>query len=180
MAKGTRNTVVLMGLAMALVGTSRMADAQVGDVPAATSAMRPTRIRTENPAIATLIEKATSRSETFRALVAAIEQTDGLVYVLEGSCGHGVRACMPHRITKLGPNRMLRIFVDPRRTDQDLMGAIGHELQHAVEVLSESSVDTDAELHLLYSKLSSEVSGRFETAAAIQAGGRVRAEVRAN
>jgi hypothetical protein len=51
------------------------------------------RVRSENPFIAAAIASAVERSVTFEQLLASIQGTDGLVYVEEGLCGHGVRAC---------------------------------------------------------------------------------------
>ena len=47
---------------------------------------------------------------------------------------------------------MLRILVDPRRIDGDLMASIGHELQHAVEVLSDRAIRSSSAMTLLYNK----------------------------
>jgi hypothetical protein len=52
------------------------------------------RVRSENPFIAAAITSAVERSLTFEQLLASIQGTDGLVYVEEGLCGHGVRACL--------------------------------------------------------------------------------------
>ena len=40
-----------------------------------------------------------------------------------GQCGHGVRACLLPMMTMAGPNRVLRILVDQRKSDRDLMGS---------------------------------------------------------
>ena len=117
-------------------------------------------------------------SATFRGLVEAINASDGIVYVEEGACGHGVRACLA-AVAAAGPNRLLRIKVDVRKADWDLMGSIGHELQHAVEVLAEPSVTSSHEMYFFYSRVGRRgMTGAFETQAAVDVGHIVRGEVR--
>jgi hypothetical protein len=58
------------------------------------------------------------------------------------------------------------------------MGSIGHELQHAVEVLSHHSVTSYSAMILLYKEMCNACGSRFETDAAIGAGNAVRAELR--
>ena len=97
-------------------------------------------VRTTSPVLATLIRQASERSATFRALIDTIEASDGIVQVSEGKCRHGARACLPLTVTVAGPFRILFILVriDTRRADWDYMGSIGHELHHAIEVLSDA------------------------------------------
>ncbi len=94
------------------------------------------RVRSENQVIARAIREATGRSQTFRRLVETIDSTDGLVYVEDGKCLHSVRACLLVSVQVAGPYRLLRILVDMRKiAGTELMGSLGHELQHAIEVL---------------------------------------------
>ena len=125
-----------------------------------------------------VINAAAGRSKTFHALIDQIGSTDGIVYVAEGQCGHGVRACLLLAMTMMGPNRVLWILVDPRKENCDLMGSIGHELQHAVEVLSHRTIRSGSAMTLLYKKEGSKEGGHFETDAAIKAGNAVRGELR--
>jgi hypothetical protein len=76
-----------------------------------------------------------------------------------------------------GPNRVLHILVDPRKSDRDLMGSIGHELQHAVEVLGNRHVRSSSAMILFYKEMCDPCGLRFETVAAIGAGNAVRAEL---
>ena len=58
------------------------------------------------------------------------------------------------------------------------MASIGHELQHAVEALSEAGVRTNALIYAFFERLSGSPSARgqleFETEAAVKAGDAVR------
>jgi hypothetical protein len=50
------------------------------------------------------------------------------------------------------------------------MGLIGHELQHAVEALSESAVTDSVTLYNFFGRLAPAGDWRFETTAALHAG----------
>jgi hypothetical protein len=171
MTKTTRQLVA--GLAMtALLGAGRSVAAAGNDFPALS------RVRSSNPSIVTLINNATGQSATFRALIDTINASDGIVYVEEGKCGHGVRACFV-TVMMAGANRLLWIKVDTRKADWDLMGSIGHELRHTIEVLGEKTVVSNASMYMFYSRLGSTgTESTFETKAAVDAGDAVRNEVR--
>ena len=135
------------------------------------------RLRSVGGTLAAVMTEATVRSATFRQLAHAISHTDGIVYVEDGDCGHGVRACLA-TVTTAGANRIVRVRVDANTADWNLMGSIGHELQHAVEVLSSPIVTNTRALYLFYQRNAIRVGSVFETAAAVRAGNNVRAEVR--
>jgi hypothetical protein len=135
-------------------------------------------VRTKHPTIAALIDGAAEGSGTFHGLIAEIEAANGIVYVTPGRCGR-IRACLVHRITTAGRHRVLTIIVDPQRDDVALMAALGHELQHAVEVLKAPDITTDAEMHAFYWSHGVRMRGVIETRAAIQTGNAVRRELRA-
>jgi hypothetical protein len=136
-----------------------------------------TRVRTLGSALALIVSQATARSSTFGQLVQTIDKTDGIVYVEYGRCGHGVRACLL-AITAAGANRIVRVRVDTKKADWDLMGSIAHELQHAVEVLGNPAVTSTRAMHFFYQREGRLIGDVFETAAAIRAGNDVRAEAR--
>ena len=58
------------------------------------------------------------------------------------------------------------------------MGSIGHELHHAIEVLSDDRVTTNLAVVHFFRTEGRVTNGTFETGAAIKAGIAVRAEVR--
>jgi hypothetical protein len=136
------------------------------------------RVRSDNPVVLRAIREGADRSATFRSLVETVNSSDGIVWVQEGRCGHSVRACLVLSITMAGPNRLLRILVDTRRSDHDLIGSIGHELRHALEVLGDATVNSDGAIYLLYRRIGETSGDRFETEAAIHAGNVIRAELR--
>ena len=129
------------------------------------------RVRTESARIGAAIAGGNDRSATFRGLVAEIDASDGLVYVTEGECGHGVNACLLMSVTIAGPSRVLHIRVDPRKAPGcELIELIGHELQHAVEALREPRVRSSSQIFLFFDGIGRTGSGRFETADALDVG----------
>lgn len=137
-----------------------------------------TRVRdVGDPVIAKVLLEGKARSATFRRLADAIDATDGLVYVEFGRCGHSVRACLALTVRTVGASRVLRILVDERRRGDDLLAAIGHELQHAIEALSDPHVTSDIAVYNFFQRVAPSSKGRFETDAAIQAGSDILAEL---
>jgi len=147
---------------------------------AAADEPRNSRVRSSDRSIIALIDRATAESPTFRLLRTRFEASDGIVYIEPGHCGHGVRACLIMWVGVSGPNRFLRILVDRRKADSDVdfMGTIGHELQHALESLSERAVTDGHTLYHFFGRYAPTDGNRFETAAAIDVGEAVRLELR--
>jgi hypothetical protein len=144
---------------------------------AADEAFTMARVRSANPLLATLIRVGVERSSTLRRLIQTIDATDGLVYVEDGKCGHGVRACLVTTMRLAGPHRLLFVLVDARGSERDLIASLGHELRHAVEVLSIPGMKSYSDMYYFYTRHESNGNGSFETQAAIDAGNAVRAEI---
>jgi len=130
------------------------------------------RVRSHSARIVDAIARGVERSATFRGLIDTIDATDGLVFVDEGRCGHsGIRACLLLSVTIAGPHRLLRIVVETKKARGcELVEVIGHELQHAVEVLRERHIRTDQQIHNFFDRLGRPVWDRFETDDAVNAG----------
>jgi hypothetical protein len=126
------------------------------------------RVRGSDPAIAQAIEQALEQSPTFRQQVVAINGTDGIVYVHYGTCGRNVLACLLLAVTQAGQHRIVHIRVDRRRKGRYLMVAIGHELSHAVELLTEPTVVDGNTAHNFYQRVAPTEGYSFETQAAIE------------
>ena len=75
----------------------------------------------------------------------------------------------------------MRTVVDTERIDSDrqLLGSIGHELQHAIEVLSDRSVTNSTTMYFFYRRYAPTGRERFETPDATDAGNAVKRELRA-
>jgi len=138
------------------------------------------RVRSSDPSIAALIEHAITHSPTFKELVATVEASNGIVYVQHGRCPGRIVACLPISMTSGGGNRFMRIVVDTERIDSDrqLLGSIGHELQHAIEVLSDRSVTNSTTMYFFYRRYAPTGRERFETPDATNAGNAVKRELR--
>jgi hypothetical protein len=177
MAKTARK---MAGVVMA--GAMLMAPRPVAAADAATTvsaADQDHHVRSSNTAIVALIEQASERSATFRHLLDTLNASDSMVYVEQGDCPHGVRACFTS-VTIAGSRRVMWVKVDTRKADWDLMGSIGHELRHTIEVLGDPTVTSNSAMYFFY--LTNGSHGRtkaFETQAAIDAGTAVRREARA-
>lgn len=144
------------------------------------------RIRSADATITALIAGAFKWSATFRRFVSLIDATNGIVYLEGGRCRYRMRACLMATVKMAGPNRILRIVIDLRKPqcDLDLMASIGHELWHAIEVLREPSITSDAAFFFFYAREGLHTDrlnfplGAFETRAADKAGVDVLAELR--
>jgi hypothetical protein len=183
MTKTARTATVGAAVMAAVMGwSSRAAASEQPEAAVAPSSITVShaRVRAVGPRVAAVLIEAAAQSKTFGGLVDRISTTDGIVYVVEGDCRHGVRACLLPTMTMAGPNRVLRILVDPRKSDRDLMGSIGHELQHAVEVLTNRMVTDNGAMVLLFKEMCDGCGLRFETDAAIRAGSAVRGELLEN
>lgn len=134
------------------------------------------RLRTDYPVLADVITLAGQRSSAFHRLTEDLTRTDGIVYVTQGHCGHGVRACVPHLITRSGQFRLLRILIEPydamHFSDARLAGLIAHELKHALELLSDPRITNTATILRFYER-EVPAHGAFETAEAAALGERV-------
>jgi hypothetical protein len=166
--RGVMYTVVAGQLSAMTFGVHADGDKRVDAWP---------RVRSSTPGITALLTEASSRSETFRELVSRIERTDGIVYVEPGTCKHGVRACLSLSITAAGGFRILRVLVNLATDVLELMATIGHELQHALEILAEPKVKTAQQAYLFYAREAATARDVFETRAAIQAGYDVEGEL---
>ena len=173
MTTATRNLLLSLGVVASTLATTRV---DAGD----SLSVSPTgsRVRPRGPALAAVMQDAANQSPTFRQLVEIIQASDGIVYIEEGRCWHGLRACLVD-VTSTRVTRILRIVVVPRAEPLDLMESIGHELRHAIEILSERSVTSTSAMVLFYRRVGRQTStGAFETEAAIETGHAVRSEVR--
>jgi hypothetical protein len=144
---------------------------------------RAVRVRSDDRVLAGLISRASLGSATFMRLLTTIDSTNGIVYVERGKCSRGgVSACLQMWMHAVGGNRFLHVRVDRQRetSDLDVMASIGHELQHAIEGLSDPKVVNGTMMYNLFRRLAPTDNNRFETTAAVTVGDTVRDELRAS
>ena len=156
--------------------TATLASAQDADRVA------PPHVRGATIDAAELLDELVARSPTVRDLVGRLEHSDLLIYVryqwfstttLRGRIGFV--AANRHR-------RLLAIEISSRQTHTDQLVALGHELQHGVEIADEPSAWDAPSLAAFYNVIGDRTgsSGRaetFETVAAGETGRRVRSEL---
>jgi hypothetical protein len=126
-----------------------------------------------------LIAKGARRSLMFRMLVDRLNRSTAVVYIQSRLLpGH-----LSGRLTFVGasrPWRYLRIEIECRQSEINQIAALGHELQHAVEIAdAEAAVDQNS-IRALYGTIGFAVDSsfrRFESNAAKDAGNRVRQEL---
>ena len=137
------------------------------------------RVRGATPAVNTMLANGVRRSSTLARLVKDINETDLIVYV---EMTQDLPAGLDGRLTFMtaaGGSRYLRVQVPTNVGKDDLLAVIGHELQHAMEVAENPSVDSSEALAVLYRRIGLQgmALDRFDTAAARSIGRRVRAEL---
>ena len=110
-------------------------------------------LRPADAALSALVADGMADSLTFRNLVSEIQERRGIVYInWVVRLPSGVRAALRHLVTN-GPDGVRRLFIVIRRgSGSDLVAVVGHELQHAVEVLS-SSATTSTQIESLFRRL---------------------------
>jgi hypothetical protein len=141
------------------------------------------RVRSTNGTILELLKEGAERSATFRSFIDAINHSTGIVYVEFGYCAFGqLNGCLLPFIAASQGDRYLRILVTPdknRRSHDQLLALIAHEMQHALEVLEHTEVVDLPTMEAMYRKIGVPLSGRsgYETSAARAAGDVVLAEL---
>jgi hypothetical protein len=154
----------------------------LASLPARTDSAGVAGVRSTSVAIREMLDDGAWESPTFRGLVREIAAYDGIVYVEEGVCRHGVHACLLLHVTQASGYRFLKILIDlqgvlAHRRREDMIATIGHELGHAVEVLAQRAITDTAAIYQFYGREAATTSSTFETPAAIAAGRRVRGEL---
>ena len=135
--------------------------AAVPPVSGAQSVPVPVRgVCTPAPAVAALVAEGQRRSSTFRALLRKLDASDWIVFIQRGSCQlPGVSSCLLHRIGEFHGVQYLRIVVSELpRSEDEAIATIGHELQHAIEVVSGADVRTSRDIQDLYRRIGYVVS----------------------
>jgi len=139
------------------------------------------RVRPQDARSIQLMRDGMARSETFRALVERLEASNVFVYVEVSSFLESSLSGKLTWMTQAGPYRYLRATISPDQTGNQSVAALGHELQHAVEVMDDELVVNEKTLVSLYQRIgqksSAAVASGWETIAAQEAGYRVRREL---
>ena len=124
-----------------------------------------------------LVREGAERSATFGTLVDTIGRSNGIVYIEFGYCAFGhLNGCLLSYIAPAHGDRYLRILVTPdknRRSHDQLLALISHELQHALEVIEHVEIVEVPAMEALYRRIGTPETGGlagYETSAARAAG----------
>ena len=136
-------------------------------------------LRTVDSRLDALIADGARRSPMFRTLVERLARSTVVVYVRSGMLPRELIG----RLTFIGgapPWRYLRIEIECRQSVSNQIAALGHELQHAVEIADREAAVDPPSIRALYGTIGFAVDDtrrRFESDAAKAAGDRVRREL---
>jgi hypothetical protein len=134
------------------------------------------RLRALSKEANALLREGLRLSPTFAGMVNRIERSDLIVYVQFGSLRPGVEGATQLVGSSAG-TRYVLVTIRPMATVIDLLGRLGHELQHVTEIAEARDVHDDAGMSVLFRRIGwSAGSGRWETDAAILHGRRVLRE----
>ncbi len=126
-------------------------------------------MRPLSPAARELLVEAKVRSPIVESLVSRIEESDVIVFLALRYARYQTEPRGQLRfMTAAGGYRMLFVDVEVWYSDRlEQIAMLGHELQHAVEVVSAPSVADQAGFLALYRHIGREMEkGHFETALA--------------
>lgn len=139
------------------------------------------RLRPLTPTAAAMLVDAITRSAVVDALVKDLEKNNVVVYLTDVMSGIEDEPATHLRfVASASSLRYVLVRIDRWRVlfSSERAIAIGHELQHALEIAGALEVRDSAGLGRLYRMIGWEgQTGRFETDRARAAGGRVRDEL---
>ena len=139
-------------------------------------------VRSSDPQIGLLIQAGLERSETFRRLVEALDQSDVIVYVKAKVRRDALGGYLAHNVLNGGPYRYLHVAIGLRGSDARLISVLAHELQHALEVAEHVDARDAVRVERLFARLAvgqgCGVGNCFETEAAQDVEAAVFAELR--
>ncbi len=137
-----------------------------GQSPAAAEASEP-HVRALDARAAATLREGLARSATLRELVGVLETSDLVVYIKTD------QIIWPGRLTFMtatSGRRVVRISLNFRNLDPSMIGWLGHELKHAVEIAGAPDVRTRESLERLYQRIGEKsTSGDWCTPAAQRA-----------
>jgi hypothetical protein len=110
-------------------------------------------VRVRHAVLEPFLREAIEKSATTRALVAALDASDVIVYL---EMFPGIRTALPAGIRYAGSGgrfRYLRIALNPTNSPAQMIAMIGHELQHAVEIAAEPTIRSRHDLQAHYERV---------------------------
>jgi hypothetical protein len=133
-----------------------------------------------DPRLAELLAHGMARSVTLQGLVASLEASDVIVYVSFAPTP-ARNGYLVHQITVAGPHRYLRVLLEARLSNREVIPLLAHELQHALEVAQSPHVRDREGIKALFERIGfPSLASAFvhETEEALRVQRRVRADLR--
>jgi hypothetical protein len=140
------------------------------------------RVRPQDSRIVLVLQEGVARSSTFKSLVDRIESNNVIVYIAVNPILKSSLSGALTWMTRAGDFRYLRASISAELTFDQMIATVAHELQHAVEVIEDESVNDERSLVALYKRIgqpSRATSSGWETTNAQQTGYQVRRELAA-
>ena len=178
-----RNAAVMLGVTtmIAIGSVGLKAEIQAADACAARATL-PAQIRPLTCLTAARVIGGMARSATLCRVIDRIGELNGIVYIkdayyVDPRTKRVLSGALSHEITLAGSHRVLHVTVAPESGDRPLI-SLGHELQHAIEVLEAEDVTTEAAVDRLFERIGVRVGGSvMETETAVDVGRAVAREL---
>lgn len=139
----TTHSIRLMPVVVCLfVGLSAAAHAKNTDPP---------RVRPLDPSLTVIVDAGRHRSATFHALVERLETGDVVVYLQYGQLPSGLQGRLTF-LTAAAGLRYVMVEVARELDAPRLIAIVGHELQHAVEILGQPQIVNQATFASAYER----------------------------
>src|SRR5262245_29829336 len=123
---------------LTIVAASTLLNAAADSALNADGVLRPLDSRASG-----LLAVGPTHSETFRALVDRLIQSDLIVYIEVQPFWRGPHGSALHFMTATGDRRFIRISLRAANTNAAAIAWLAHELQHAVEIADHAEVIND-------------------------------------
>jgi hypothetical protein len=148
--------------------------------PTAQSGVRDPHLRSVEVDLFDDLDIGVRLSPTFRHLVARLEESDVVVYLMFDRSLTPSMAGHVSVMSAVGGRRYLRISIDRRTAGCQRLAILGHELQHAVEIAEAADAADQNTMAALYRRIGfRSANGRqdsFDSPLAIETGQQVRRE----
>jgi hypothetical protein len=111
-------------------------------------------IRTKEPDVRLAVASCFERSITCRGLIETIEASTTIVYVKTGWCrSTRPSSCLNFMANGVEVYRYLRVTLDPALRGDTVIAVLGHELQHAVEIVRAPEVTGTDTMRALFERI---------------------------
>jgi hypothetical protein len=155
----------------------------MADGAGATETNRDSHVRPANQQGAALMAEGQEKSQTVRDLVATLDQTDLVVYVVTAPRDPDAPESAIRFVGQSKVQRFVLVQIGNETSPDQRIGLLAHELQHAVEAARSSWVKDNDTLGMLFARIGWRDATKqrgYETTAASLIGRQARRELVAN